>query len=356
MTNFNEADAAAALARADVLLQQRDLVQAAEAYHEAVWVGAAADRCAAGRWTLAMLEGNFEAAWQQSDAIRRRGEPDAHRFWNGESIDGSQVMVRCLHGLGDSVQMLRYLPALQERCRQVVVEVPPRLLPLARCFQGVDCAITWGEGAPANPPAWNVQVEVMELPYLFRSTVADLPLKQNYLQPPFALCDELASRMGTAKMPRVGVVWAASEWDATRWLPMKCLERLLAVQGVEFWNLQGGKQHAMGKQSAAVAGVRDADDFGAGLLPLSSVIANLDLVITVDTLVAHLAGAIGKPAWILLQAQADWRWMHLRTDTPWYPTLQLWRQPLQGDWDALTTEVCAALQAWLQERSDVRTD
>ena len=339
-----------------MLLQQRELGPATEAYDHAAQAGADADRCAAGRWTLAMLQGDFEAAWQQSDAIRQRNRPDPHRFWNGEAIDGCQLMVRCLHGLGDSVQMLRYLPQLQERCKSVVVEMPPRLLPLASCFAGLTHVITWGEGAPANPPAWNVQVEVMELPYLFRTTVQELPLTRNYLSPPSALCLQTALRMEAARLPKVGVVWAASEWDATRCLPMECLARLLAVQGVGFWNLQGGKQHALGSQSAAVAAIQDAAAFGDGLPLLSSVIANLDLVITVDTLVAHLSGAMGKPAWVLLQAQADWRWMHLRTDSPWYPTLRLWRQPVQDDWDALTTEVCTALEAWVRERvADVVT-
>lgn len=345
------ADADVALARADVLLQARELGPAAEAYNEASQAGADADRCAAGRWTLAMLQGDFEAAWQQSDGIRQRGRPDPHRFWNGEPIDGCHLMVRCLHGLGDSVQMLRYLPQLQQRCRSVVVEVPPRLLPLASRFAGLTHAITWGDDAPANPPVWDVQVEVMELPYLFRTTIQDLPLTRKYLSPPSSQYMDTALFAGGGKVPRVGVVWAASEWDPTRCLPMECLARLLAVEGVEFWNLQGGKQHALGRQSAAVAAMRDAADLGEGLPLLSSVIANLDLVITVDTLVAHLSGAMGKTAWVLLQARADWRWMHLRSDSPWYPTLRLWRQCVQGDWNALTSEVCAGLEVWLRERT-----
>lgn len=350
MTGPGEAAATAILLRAEMLLQNRELGQAAEAFTQALRAGADEDRCSAGQWTLAMLEGRFADAWAQSDAIRQRGKPDPNRFWNGEAIDGCKLMVRCLHGLGDSVQMLRYLPQLKERCRSVIVEVPPRLLPLASCFAGLEHAITWGENRPAIAPAWDVQIEVMELPYLFRTVVQDLPVQREYLTVPFSLRQETASRMSMGRAPRVGVVWAASEWDASRCLPMTCLERLLTVQGVEFWNIQGGKQHTSGAKSAVVAATRDAAAFGYGLPLLSSVLANLDLVITVDTLAAHLAGAMGKPAWVLLQVQADWRWMHLRADTPWYPTLRLWRQPVQGDWDTLTSQVGTALEAWLAQR------
>lgn len=330
-------------------LASRELHAAAVAFDAAASAGADPDRCAAGQWMVAMLAGHFELAWQQSDAIRRRGAADPHRFWTGAPIAGKRIIVRCLHGLGDSVQMLRYLTLLQQCCAAVTVELPPRLLPLASRFRSMGHAISWDTEEPQ--PAWDLQVEVMELPYLFRTTANDLPLEQGYLVPPAPLVREVSVAMGLKRLPRVGVVWSASEWDPSRVLPWDCLERILATPAVEFWDLQGGEQHALGRTVPALARTRDAAVLGEGVLPLAAVIANLDLLLTVDTLAAHLAGAAGKQAWVLLQARADWRWMHERDDSPWYPALRLWRQTVQDDWDTLTTRVCNALAAWTKERS-----
>ena len=116
-----------------------------------------------------MLAGNFAAAWRESDAIRQRGAPDPHRYWTGDDLRGQRVILRCLHGYGDAVQFLRYVPRLRALASHLVVEVPPAMMEIASCFDGVDDVITWGAGAPAVPPEWNAQVEVMELPYLFRT-------------------------------------------------------------------------------------------------------------------------------------------------------------------------------------------
>lgn len=333
------------LRHAETLLDQRHLEAALHAFDHAEAHGAAADRCAAGRWSAWMLRGDFAAAWLESDAIRARGEDDPHRYWNGEAIDRKRVIVRCLHGLGDAVQMLRYLPQMRARCSELTLEVPPRLMPLAPHFVGADRVITWGEQAPAMPPGWDVQVEIMELPYIFRSTIAELPIATGYLSTP-----DVEFPLPPATMPRVGIVWSASEWDPTRCLPVPCLRELLAVEGIEFWNLQGSPQHALLQAEGVTNTMRDAADFGDGLLPLAAVIANMDLVLTVDTLAAHMAGAMGRNAWVMLQHRADWRWMHGRDDSPWYPTLRLFRQPVQDDWSGLTARICEALEQWTQQQ------
>ncbi|MGI4853303.1 MAG: hypothetical protein ACRYF4_04545 [Janthinobacterium lividum] len=330
---------------AEVALEKRQLDAALQAFDAAEQNGAAPDRCAAGRWTAWMLKGDFAAAWLESDAIRARGGHDPHRFWQRESVDGKRLIVRCLHGLGDAVQMLRYLPLLRARCSSVTLEVPPRLLPLTPLFAGVDEVVTWGEDAPEEPPSWDVQVEVMELPYLFRTAVEDLPVAEHYLSVPAAGLFVMAG-----PLPRVGVVWSASEWDVTRRLPVECLQQVLAVPGIEFWNLQGGPQHDPAGLPGIWNRMRDAAAFGDGLLPLAAVIANMDLVLTVDTLAAHMAGAMERPAWVMLQHRADWRWMHARGDSPWYPTLRLFRQPRQDDWSALTTQMCEALNQWKNQQ------
>lgn len=339
------------LRAAEELLAERKMAAALQKFDRAELAGAAPNQCAAGRWQAWMLLGDFDSAWFESDAIQQRCAPDSNRLWNGEAIEGKRIIVRCLHGLGDAVQMLRYLPLLRAQCIEVVTEVPPRMLPLAPSFAGIGRVITWGEQAPAVPPNWDVQVEIMELPYLLRTTVPDLPVAESYLHLPDGIKQRTALIMGAANRPRVGIVWSASEWDPTRLLPIDCLARLLAVPGIEFWNLQGGRQHELAKKEKALSRVLDAAPLGEGLAPLAASIAKMDLVITVDTLAAHLAGALGRNAWVLLQQRADWRWMHARDNSPWYPTLRLFRQTTQDDWTSLTTHICETLEEWMKERN-----
>ena len=329
------------LQRAEALLTERRLTDASEAFDRAQAIGAPENRCDAGRWMLAMLSGDFDSAWSVSDALRARHAPDPHRFWNGKDIRGTRLIVRCLHGLGDTVQMLRYAALLNAQAASVVFEVPPPLIDLAACFHGVQEAITWGERAPGRPPSWDVQVEVMELPYLFRTAPRDLPVATRYLNLPENQVRETANRMGTSDLLRIGLVWAAGEWNPERSIPLAALDPLLQIKGLEFWNLQGGP-------AAAEAGntpMRNAETIcGDGLVALAATIANLDLVITVDTLAAHLAGALGTPAWVLLQQAADWRWMNARDDSPWYPEMRLFRQNREGEWKPVVDAVLLALQ------------
>ncbi len=330
------------LQQADRSLAVRALEAACAAFDRAEACGADANLCSGGRWQTAMLRGDYPAAWRESDAIRAREGPDEHRFWNGEDLDGKRVIVRCLHGFGDAVQMLRYAPLLRERAANVIVEVPPRLLPLASFFRGVEQVITWGEDAPHLPPAWDIQVEVMELPYLFRTTLDQLPLTERYLELPGSLVSQAATCMGTAGRRRVGVVWTGGEWNPERSVPFMLLRPLLGEDGVQWWNLQGGASahDADGTMRNNVAAIT-----GDGLLALAATVANLDLVITVDTLAAHLAGALGRPAWLMLQYAADWRWMTGREDSPWYPSLRLFRQSAPGDWPGVVARLRQALIA-----------
>ena len=316
------------LEEAESLLAQRDLIGARRAFHNAQAAGADPDRANGGLWQTHMLLGDFEFAWQQSDALRARNAPDPHRFWQGEDIRGKRVIVRCLHGFGDAVQMLRYAPRLEALASEIIFEVPPRLVPIASCFEGVHNVITWGEEAPRETPAWDVQVEIMELPYLFRTTCVQLPITTRYLTLPPEAIQQAAEKMGEATRLRVGLVCSAGTWNPSRSVQQPQLNH----PHIEFWNLEG-------QGSASSSHRSQVEITGDGILPLAATIANLDLVITVDTLAAHLAGAQGIPAFLLLQHAADWRWLHAHTDTPWYPSLELFRQPTPGDWHNPLTAV-----------------
>ncbi|MDP9039782.1 MAG: hypothetical protein M3O02_11005 [Acidobacteriota bacterium] len=345
-------DAARLLSEAQALLERRELDAAEVQVRRAEAAGADADGCAAGLWTVHMLRGEFEEAWRQSDAIRARGAPDPHRFWNGEPVEAKRVIVRCLHGLGDAVQMMRYMPALERLCAELTVEVPPALVEPARWFDGVHRVITWGADAPPEAPDWDVQVEVMELPYLFRTRLAELPLAERYLKLPEEVRDAARRAMGVPGLPRVGFVWAAGEWNPARSLPVELVGRMVAATRCECWNLQGGRHRTDWAHVPGTAATRDACEVGEGIVSLAAAIEQLDLVITVDTLAAHLAGALGIPAWVLVQHAADWRWMAAGRDSPWYPTVRLYRQGAPGDWAGVVDDVVCDLQAWAARRPE----
>ena len=341
------------LQSAEARLAVRDLPGALAAFDCAERMGASSDSCAGGRWMAHMLAGNFAAAWHESDAIRLRDAPDPHRFWRGEDLAGRRVMLRCLHGYGDAVQFLRYAPLVRDLAASLVVEVPPAMVEIALCLDGIRDVVTWG-AETKSAHDWDVQIEVTELPYLFRTEMRDLPLAQNYLRLPPKIERGIAQAMGGCPSPRVGIVWAAGEWNTGRSLPFDLITPLLCCSECQFWSLQGGPARKEWSRGPGGPNLWDAAACGDGILALAAAISQLDLVITVDTLAAHLAGAMGKPAWLLLQYAADWRWMTARSDTPWYPSLRLIRQSVQGDWSSAIDIVRENLEHWLVSRRECR--
>lgn len=333
---------------ADKLLELREVETALEAYRRAEACGADPNRCAAGRWFAHMLRGDFAAAWDESCAIREGGGVDATCLWRGEELAGRRVMVRCLHGYGDAVQFFRYAPRLKAVAAKVIWEVAPALVDVARCFCGVDHVITWEGGGVS--PEWDVQVEIMELPCIFHTRFAELPVATNYLRLPGKVVSSVAAKLGRGTARRIGLTWAAGEWNRTRSIPLKLLAPILERKGCEFWNLQGGPERRIGGEISAE--LRDAEPCDRGILALAAVISQMDLVITVDTLAAHLAGALGVTAWVVLQHAADWRWMTERSDSPWYPSLRLFRQPSRGDWLGAIDCVQHALDGWLASQAE----
>jgi hypothetical protein len=237
--------------------------------------------------------------------------------------------VRCYHGLGDTIQFIRYMPLLKALAAAVTVWAQPPLLPLLGTMHGIDRLLPLHDGTP--DVAYDVDVEVMELPHVFRTILATVPAEVPYL------------RVESVPLPcrgrlAVGLAWRAGEWDARRSIPLALLAPLGKVPGIAWYILQRGP------------GLIEWRD-GFGILPRASnlfeearLIRALDLVISVDTMPAHLAGALAVPVWTLLPAQADWRWMDGRDDSPWYPTMRLFRQAQDGVWEPVIMRVAAALK------------
>ena len=291
------------------------------------------------RWMRAMREGRWAEAWALSDeALRSRaGAPSWHLprhqqwVWDGTPFDGRHVLVRCYHGLGDTLQFARLLPALRARAATVTVWAQPALLGVLATAPGIDRLRPLHDGAPDVP--YDVDVESMELAHALRVTPEALPGAVPYLHVPRA-ARETDGRL------HVGLVWSCGDWNhAQRSIPFAELAPLFAIPGIAVHVLQRGP--ALG-DCPSTLGVHDGSD---DVLAAARRVRALDLVLSVDTMMAHLAGALGVPVWVLLPHAADWRWMDDRDTSPWYPTAHLVRQPAPGDWPAVIAAVVARLHA-----------
>ncbi len=321
---------------AEKRLKERKIRAALELYHRAEASGFSPDQCAGARWICHMLLGDFVSAWHESDAIEARGNQDPHRFWDGRPFTGRKVLIRCLHGLGDTIQYLRYVPRIRDVADSVTIEAQPALKDLLSAAAIADEVITWGD----PEPAWDQQVEIVELPRIFRSTQDNLPQQTPYLAVP------VGGRKFSGDGPRVGLVWASGSFDVSRCIPFELFSSLTALRGVSFHSLQTDPE----RQDLLRSNAPIADCLEESLLSTAQTVRNFDLVITVDTLMAHLAGALGVRVWTLLPFASDWRWMMGRTDSPWYPGMRLFRQTSPGDWSPVIQQVAQELGRWATDR------
>jgi hypothetical protein len=278
-----------------------------------------------------MRAGDFAGAWAISDGVlrSRSGASCWHlprheqAVWNGTPVDGRLVLVRCYHGLGDTIQFARYLPVLRQRAAHVILWAQPSLIPLLQTVdRGIEI-LPLHDGDPGV--AYDVDLEIMELAHVFRSTLSTLPAQVPYIHVEPAM-------LSPTSAGRVGLVWRAGDWAEHRSIPFDRLAPLVRMP-VDWYVLQG--HPGLAERPAGfgtVAGERD-------LMELARVMRALDLVITVDSMAAHLAGALAVPVWTLLHADCDWRWMANRQDSPWYPTMRVFRQEQEGEWDGVVAQV-----------------
>lgn len=306
----------------------------AEAARMEPGAGTAEDRAAA--WMRHMRAGRWADAWHVSDAVlaSRAGVPCWDRprheqyVWDGTPLDGKRVLVRCYHGLGDTLQFIRYAPLLREIGAEATFWVQPALIPLLRTVHGIGALLPLHDGEAGMD--YDVDVEIMELSHVFRTTPEMLPATVPYLHV------DAAPRADDGRL-HVGLVWRAGDWDDRRSIPVEMLAPLARIAGVALHVLQRGP--ALDERPAGFGTDSGSDD----PLQAARTMRALDLVVSVDSMPAHLGGALGVPTWTLLQADADWRWMEDRDDSPWYPTMRLFRQPRQGDWAPVIARVAEAL-------------
>lgn len=289
--------------------------------------------------TAALLSGDLmrgfrEYEWRKRhDRFRRDFVNLPGPVWTGADPTGRTILVHSEQGFGDTIQFARYLPAIAARGGDTVLACDARLVPLFAAMPGVRAVVRAQE-----LPSYDAWIDQMSLPLVFGTTLATIPGCSGYLRAdPFRVCawDHLLPHGR-----RVGLSWRGNPLhtnDRRRSLPSSALQPILQVPGIVAVSLQ--PDHALPQVLDLTARLID---FAA----TAALISSLDLVITVDTAVAHLAGALGVPTWIMLPHAPDWRWLMQRDDSPWYRSVRLFRQTMPGDWDAVIARVAAALAQW----------
>ena len=305
-----------------------------------------------GLGLLLLMRGDLGEGWNEYEWRLRSTERKGPRFpltpWQGENLAGKHIYVQAEQGLGDTLQFARYIPLLAARAGHVTLRVQQELAALLReSFAGVTVLGDRGE-----PASYEFDIALLSLPRAFKTRLETIPAAGPYLRVPADAAQRWMKRLAAMAGVKVGAAWAGNPDhinDARRSLEVTLLSPLFAVQGASFASLQFGpraadldglKKDKTGKPQV-LEFAQELGDFSA----TAGAVGALDLVITVDTSIAHLAGSLGKPVWLLLPRVADWRWMFRREDTPWYPTMRLFRQKEGEPWTELIKRVAAELKA-----------
>jgi hypothetical protein len=302
---------------------------------------------AAAEWDegLALLGlGHYAEGWRCYEARWRVAAhdpvPSGSAVLDLAQLRGRHVVVLAEQGRGDILQFCRYAPLLAAQGAQVTLQAYADLIPVVETLRDVRVV-----SLEQNLPATDVITPLMSLPLAFGTVVETIPADVPYLRPP---PDRLAlwrDRLGARNRPRVGVVWRGRQHISYRSMPAIALAPLVAVRDLEFHalatditptDLDWLARHGVVEHRSALA------DFG----DTAALISLMDLVVTIDTASAHLAGALGAPTWVMLAFNADWRWLTGRDDSPWYPTARLFRQNVRGDWSGVMRRVAEALASY----------
>ena len=302
----------------------------------AIRLGLDPSECAELAWKCAILLNRVEEAWSITDRIigewrALTGTLPFHRrpVWNGSPVSGKRVLVRCHHGLGDTIQFLRFMPNLRSIVQFCTLSADPCLIPLLRNVPDIDRVVF--PGREGRTPDYDVDLEIMELPHILRLTGTSLFGCAPYLHASSVSLDTKAAF-------KIGIAWAPSEPGRERALPVELFQPLNLIHGVAVYALQCGPRLAELSRPGSPY-VENPQRDCADVSETSSIITGLDLVITVDTMVAHLAGALGAKVWMLLPEIADWRWSWAENETPWYPTMRIFRRAGDETWSELFSRV-----------------
>ncbi len=317
-------------------------------------------------WNLShalLLSGNLKDGWREYEwRFQLPAQNNIYPFrygvprWDGSSFKGRRLLVHDEQGFGDTLQFLRYLPMVKALGGTVILEVRRQLLKLVKHAAGFDDLIA--RSSDGHPPLeFDMYIPLMSLPFVFGTNLASIPAPVPYLATDVELTRRWAQKLATIPGFKVGICWQgnpAHQADRWRSVPLKFFTPLAAIPDIQLISLQ--KKHGLDQLSDLPAGVSiidfgpELDEVNGVFMDSAAMMKNLDLVIASDTAIAHLAGALGAPVWLILPAVPEWRWLMARNDSPWYPTMRLFRQTKPGEWATAFNQINAALKTLVGQK------
>jgi tetratricopeptide (TPR) repeat protein len=309
-----------------------------------------------------LLSGNFKQGWKEYEWRWRRKDfcscnsfhqPDnfSQPCLNGTDFSGLSILIYAEQGFGDTIQFIRYAPLLAQRGAKVIFACQKELASLLQNSEGVDHMQVMGEPLPE----FDMHCPLLSLPLVFDTTLENIPSKVPYVH-----VESISLQKWKAKVHdddarlKIGLVWAGRpehKNDRNRSCRLDIFSPLAEIADISFYSLQKGEAAQQAKNPPAGMTLIDYTEEINDFADTAALIENLDLIVSVDTSVVHLAGALGKPVWTLLPFVPDWRWMLNREDSPWYPTMRLFRQPSPGDWDSVITRISKELKLYINRLS-----
>lgn len=328
-----------------VLRDQGQIAQAMAAFERTLGYNPNHADCRWDRALTLLLRGDFAPGFEQYEWRWKLDRSPPREFkepmWDGAELKGKTLLIHQEQGFGDMIQFARYAPMVKDRGGAVVVEVQPELARLFSTLPGVDKVVI--RGAPL--PGFDLYIPMMSLAKVFATTLDTVPADIPYLTPPDVAAVQLPASMERRR--QIGIVWAGKpthQNDKNRSCTFRDFIELLGMPGVSVFSLQKGPREADIAAECCESLVLNLGPRLNDFADTAAVIQQLDMVITVDTSVAHLAGALGKPVWVLVPHAPDWRWMTDTDSSPWYPSMRLFRQEKHGDWDSVFIKVRRALR------------
>ncbi len=313
-----------------------------------------------------LARGDFERGWAEYEWRWKRGHQAPRNLskplWDGQDLHGKTLLMHAEQGLGDTFQFIRYAQIMKEKGAHVIAAVQPQLTSILSLCPYIDQVVSLFE----NLPAHDYQAPLLTFPYVLKTRIDSVPCQIPYLFADAKLEEFWKQKLSHDTNFKVGICWqgnsgysthflrttvAAKSINLTRLLP------LLTLENVTVYNLQKTTGEEQLKNVDTPTNLHSFDEnfdkTNGRFMDTAAVIKNLDLMITIDTSMAHISAGLGIPTWVMMNEPADWRWMLERTDTPWYPNMRLFRQPTPGDWDSVIQAIVQELQLVLKDREQL---
>jgi len=309
---------------------------------------------------VCLLTGDYEQGWNEYEWRLRQKQniprPFSQPIWDGSSLSGRTILVHDEQGYGDTFQFVRYLPLVKARGGRVILECHSKLAAVLKGCKGYDEIIerTSLDGVPEI--VFDTQIHLLSLPKIFQTRLESIPADEPYIDADPLRVEYWRDRVANDPNFKVGIAWAGSSHhtnELNRSCSLTTFQSVAALPGVSVYSLQKGPGSE--QADALLAGMEiiriDKEmDLTERFVDTAALMASLDLVISIDTSIVHLAGALGCPVWTLLCASPDWRWLQQETHTAWYPTMRIFRQSKSGDWDEVMARVSVALELLIQQK------